>query len=119
MIFYVVIFISLFNKGSPRIAEDTNPVIVARIGVPIVLSLRVVAFPLPHRFTWSRNITGIWEDLTQSVDYVITRKDLEFNLTLTNVTREDSGEYVLQIDNGVGAGFSFVFFLQIRGKIYD
>ena len=115
---FIDLFITRFISGSPRLAFKIDPSVFAKENTTAVLSVIVLAYPVPSHYSWYRNISNRWEELVNTPSILMTHWSLQFLLIITRVTPEDYRDYKLTVENTVGDPLNFTFSLQPHGKHY-
>ncbi|XP_067675852.1 protein turtle-like [Haliotis asinina] len=106
--------IELLVTCSPRLDDAVSQQlkVAATRGGDVIVSVSVLAFPLPT-FTWSRSISTS-QNLTGSSSPV-SDISVAARLHLTNLQQQDFGYYSLTVDNGVGGQVTYTVSLVPEG----
>ncbi|XP_071094636.1 protein turtle homolog B-like [Haliotis cracherodii] len=106
--------LELLVKCSPRHDETVPPQLkyASRLGGNVNVSVSVLSYPLPT-FTWSRT-TSTSQDLTGSSSPV-SDISVTSRLHLTNLQKQDFGDYSLTVDNGVGGSVVYTLGIVSEG----
>ncbi|XP_046555516.1 protein turtle homolog B-like isoform X2 [Haliotis rubra] len=104
----------LLVKSSPRLDDSVSQQLkfAATLGGDVTVSVSVLANPFPT-FTWSRSISTS-QDLTGSSSPV-SDISATARLHLTNLQRQDFGDYSLSVDNGVGGSVTYTISVVAEG----
>ena len=105
-----------YFPGSPRIEQSVDPFVVAKEKTTATLSLSILAYPPPSSYRWYKRVTGVWEMVKNDTNFLITSHQLQYNLTVTDIQRQEYGEYNLRVSNGEEPPLTFTFYLQNKGN---
>ncbi|KAL4220864.1 Hemicentin-1 [Mactra antiquata] len=91
----------LFVNCRPRIQNVVNRNISSEINETIKIVLDVIAYP-PPIFTWYQLVDENWTLLIDGFNYVMNSSNLQSNLTIHSVGREDFTSYRVNVENEFG-----------------
>ncbi|XP_060560760.1 uncharacterized protein LOC132720618 [Ruditapes philippinarum] len=102
---------TLFVECSPRPVRQVLHNITSQVGESVTLSFMVIAYPKPgpKGFSWSMEDRLNWVSLLSNEDLQISSSDLETNLTISNVSREQFGKYRVTTINRIGSYDQILF----------
>ncbi|XP_067651691.1 cell adhesion molecule DSCAML1-like [Haliotis asinina] len=98
--------VELLVQCSPRLDDSVSQQLrfASTLGGDVTVSVSVLAYPLPA-FAWSRSISTS-QDLTGS-STPVSDISVTARLHLTNLQRQDFGDYSLTVGNGVDSSVSY------------
>ncbi|XP_053372493.1 carcinoembryonic antigen-related cell adhesion molecule 2-like [Mercenaria mercenaria] len=107
----IIMSITLIVRCAPRPLRQIKQNITSSLNVPVRLSFTAIAYPEPGPagFAWHKENAMRWMPLLSNEDLEISSLDLQTNLTILNVSRQDFGQYRVTVTNDIGRYEQFIF----------